>query len=221
VQQTTGSAEKLNTLLAKIESARQTFLSQISPLSQGQFDFKPGRDEWSVGEVAHHVAITEEGFQSTLRELLEKGGQSGSAIKNIGIDELALGPSMIPQRVLQGMLQFPGIRAPMSLGMTLMPDFIKSFILANPIMKIRTAPALEPKAGQPRQKVLGQLKSLRAATLALVEPLGDKDLSRYRWQHPLFGSRDIYSTIEMLADHDQRHLIQIERIKRARAFPSV
>lgn len=215
-----GNAEKLTALLAKIDSARRTFLSQINPLSQEQLDFKPGRNEWSVGEVAHHVALTEEGFQNTLRELLEKGGQSGSAIKNIGIDELALGPSVIPQRVLQGMLQLPGVRAPMSLGMTLMPDFIKSFILANPLMKIRTAPALVPKAGLPRQTLFGQLKSLRAATLALVEPLGDKDLSRYRWQHPLFGTRDIYSTLEMLADHDQRHLIQIERIKRARAFPS-
>jgi hypothetical protein len=220
MQQTIGNAEKLPALLAKIDSARRTFLSQISPLSQEQLDFKPGRNEWSVGEVAHHVALTEEGFQSTLRELLEKGGESGSAIKNIGIDELALGPSMIPQGILQGMLQLPGVRAPISLGMTLMPDFIKSFILANPIMKIRTAPALEPKAGLPRQELLGQLKSLRAATLALVEPLADKDLSRYRWQHPLFGTRDIYSTLEMLADHDQRHLTQIQRIKRARAFPS-
>ncbi|HXI42064.1 MAG TPA: DinB family protein [Bryobacteraceae bacterium] len=213
------TAEKLTTLLAGIGSARRTFLSQISPLSQKQFDFKPGRDDWSVGEVAHHVALTERAFQTTLKELLDKGGESGSAIKNIGIDELALGPSMIPQSILQSVLQLPGVRAPMSLGMTLMPGFIKSFILANPIMKIRTAPMLEPEAGLPREKLLGQLKSLRAATLALVEPLADKDLSRYQWGHPLFGTRDIYSTLQMLADHDQRHLIQIERIKRARAFP--
>ncbi len=214
------NAEKLTALLAGIDSARRTLLSQISPLSQEQFVFKPGRDDWSVGEVAHHIALTEAAFQGTLRELIEKGRESGSAIKNIGIDELALGPSIIPQSILQSVLQLPGVRAPISLGMTLMPSFIKSFILANPIMKIRTAPMLEPKAGRPRQNLLDQLKNLRAVTLALVGPLGDKDLSRYRWGHPLFGTRDIYSTLQMLADHDQRHLIQIERIKRARAFPS-
>ncbi len=213
------NAEKLTALLANIDSARRIFLSQITPLSQDQFDFRPGRDEWSVGEAAHHIALTEEAFQGTLRELLAKGGESG-AMKSIGIDDLALGPTMIPQSILQSMLQFPGIRVPMSLSMTLMPGFIKSFILANPFMKIRTAPALEPKAGLPRQNLLDQLTSLRTATLALVEPLGNKDLSGYRWQHPLFGTRDIYATLEMLADHDRRHLIQVERIKRARAFPS-
>jgi hypothetical protein len=213
------NAEQLTTLLAGIDSARRTFLSQISPLSQEQFDFKPGRDDWSVGEVTHHIALTEQVFQDTLKELLEKGAVSGSAVKNVGIDELALGPSMIPPSILQSLLQLPGVSVPFSLGMTLMPGFMKSFILANPIMKIRTAPMLEPKAGLPRQKLLSQLKGLRAATLALVEPLGDRDLSRYRWGHPLFGTRDIYSTLQMLADHDQRHLIQIEKIKRARAFP--
>ena len=214
------NAQKLTTLLVRIDSARRTFLFQISPLSQEQFDFKPGRDDWSVGEIAHHIALTEQTFQGTLRELFEKGAESGAAIKNVGINELAMGPSIIPQSILQGLLQFPGVRAPISLGASFMPSFIQSFILANPIMKIRTAPALEPKAGLPRQELLGQLKRLRTVTLALVEPLGDKDLSRYQWQHPLLGRRDVYSTLEMLADHDQRHLIQVERIKRARAFPS-
>jgi len=50
---------------AATPSARRTFLSQISPLSQEQFDFKPGFDDWSVGEVVHHIALTEQVFQDT------------------------------------------------------------------------------------------------------------------------------------------------------------
>jgi len=215
------NAEKLTTLLARFESARRTFLAQINPLSQEQFDFKPASDAWSIGEVAHHIALTEQTFQGTLKELFEKGAQSGGATRNLGIHELPMGPSIIPQSILQGILQFPGVRVPLSLGASIVPGFIQSFILANPILKIRTAPELQPDAGLPRQKLLASLQRLRAATLALVEPLRDKDLSRYRWHHPLLGARDVYSTLEMLADHDQRHSIQVERIKRARAFPSV
>lgn len=210
------SAETLTRLLARSDSARRAFISRIDTLSQSQLDFKPARNEWSIGEVAHHVALTEQTFQATIKDLLERGAATGSATKTIDFDELPMGPRVIPP----GILRLPVVSMPMSLMMGMMPDFMKSFILANPIMKIRTAPSVEPRAGTPREELLALLSQLRKQTLALIEPVRDQDLSRYRWNYAFLGSRNIYSTLEMLADHDHRHVIQIERIKRAPAFPA-
>ncbi|HKW98835.1 MAG TPA: DinB family protein [Bryobacteraceae bacterium] len=209
-------AETVTKLLARADSARRTFLSRIDTLSQQQIDFKPARSEWSIGEVAHHVVLTEQTMQATVKDLLERGAETGSATKTIGFEEQPMGPRLIPP----GILRLPVVNMPMSMMMGMMPGFMKSFMLANPIMKIRTAPSVEPRAGMPREELLGLLARVRAQTLALIEPVRDKDLSRYRWSYPFLGTRNIYSTLEMLADHDHRHVIQIERIKRAPAFPT-
>jgi len=42
-----------------LERRRAQVLGEIQGLSQRQADWKPGADEWSVGEVLHHLVVAE------------------------------------------------------------------------------------------------------------------------------------------------------------------
>jgi hypothetical protein len=209
------NAEKLQRAIDRVQPARSAFLTEVQGLSQAEFDFKPAHDAWSIGEVIHHVVLSEEHWQRTLRELFKLGQERGRATKRIGFDELAMGPRMIPM----SLLRFPGFLIPWSIMADFVPSGIQSFILANPIFKVRTAPAVEPKPGLPREDLLGYLERSRQSTLQILEPHKNKDLSGFIWKHDLMGSRDVYATLEMLANHDRRHQTQIRNIKNNPRFP--
>ena len=199
-----------------MRSARHAFLTEVEGLSQVAFDFRPAPDEWSIGEVIHHVGLSEEHWQRTMTELFKKGAESGRATKRIPFGELAMGPRMIPMPLLR----FPGFLIPWSIMADLVPSSVQSFILANPIFRVRTAPEVEPKRGLPREELLSYLERMRQSTLDILEPHKNKDLSGFVWKHDLMGSRDVYATLEMLANHDARHQIQIRNIKNHPRFPS-
>src|SRR5690349_4131400 len=90
------NAEKLDSVIDQAQTARKAFLAEVQSLSQAEFNFKPSRDAWSIGEVVHHVGLSEEHWQRTMTELFRSGAESGRATKRIALDELAMGPRMIP-----------------------------------------------------------------------------------------------------------------------------
>ena len=122
-------------------------------------------------------------------------------------------PRMIPETLLRAALM------PLNMMSSFMPESLQSFMLANPIIKVKTAPGVEPHPGIARADLLNFLLELRESLIDLLEPLKSRDLSRLRWQHPLLGVHDVYGTLEFLADHDRRHLTQIEKIKQHPKFP--
>jgi hypothetical protein len=207
--------ERLRKALDMIERERGAFLAPLEPLSQNQMNFKPAADAWSIGEVAHHVGLTEQLLQRNVRELLEKGGERREAYREVPFDELPMGPQMIPD----ALLRMAPLQLTFSIMNRLLPRAVQSFLLANPIAKIRTAPLVEPKAGLAKSELMDFLKDLRHATVTLLEPVNDWDLSRFRWNHPLMGTHDVYGTLELLASHDQRHRRQVDRIKNDPKFP--
>ena len=209
------NAEKLEIAIERVQTARSAFLIEVRGLSQAEFDFKPAHDAWSIGEVIHHVVLSEEHWQRTMRELFKLGEERGRATKRIAFGELAMGPRMIPMPLLR----FPGFLIPWSIMADFVPSSIQSFILANPIFKVRTAPGVEPKLGLPREELLGYLERSRHTTLQILEPHKNKNLSGFIWKHDLMGSRDVYATLEMLANHDCRHQTQIRNIKKDPRFP--
>ena len=209
------NTEKLESMVGKAQKARSAFLTEVQSLSQAEFDFKPAPDAWSIGEVIHHVVLSEEHWQRTMTELFKIGEGRGRATKRIAFGELAMGPRMIPMPLLR----FPGFLIPWSIMADFVPNGVQSFILANPIFKVRTAPDVEPKPGMPREELLNYLERSRRSTLQILEPHKNKDLSGFIWKHDLMGSRDVYATLEMLANHDCRHQTQIRNIKNNPRFP--
>lgn len=207
--------ERLEKSIDKIQHQRAVFLSRVEGLSQRQLDFKPSRSSWSIGEVVHHVALTEQFLLRNAQDILQSAGEAGRATRKVSLDQLPLGPQLVPHSILR----LPFVLAPITLMSSLAPQFLQSFVLANPLIKARTAPYLEPKAAIPRRELLGFLDQVRRSTLAILEAVKDRDLSHFRWKHPLMGSRSIYGVVDLLPSHDQRHESQIDRIRRHPRFP--
>ena len=209
------NAEMLASAIGKMQEERAAFLRRIEGLSQAELDFKPAPDSWSVGEVAHHVGLTETVFHRYMADLLRSGSREQGASRTIPFDELPMGPQMIPPSILR----LAPVLLPFAIMSAFMPQSLQSALLANPLVKIKTAPAVEPKHGIPQSELLAFLTKTRQATLALLEPVKDWDLTRFRWFHPLMGGHDVYGTLELVASHDRRHATQVERVKSDPKFP--
>ncbi|HVN75159.1 MAG TPA: DinB family protein [Thermoanaerobaculaceae bacterium] len=52
-------------------------LGAVSRLTQAQADWRPAPDRWSVGEVLHHLAISNRLFAVVARKLTQKGHREG------------------------------------------------------------------------------------------------------------------------------------------------
>jgi hypothetical protein len=45
--------------LAALTETRRRTIAVLEPLSQRQLDYSPSPARWSVGEVAHHIALSQ------------------------------------------------------------------------------------------------------------------------------------------------------------------
>lgn len=208
--------ERFSQALERIQRERALLNTQFESLSQAQLDFKPSSDSWSVGQVAHHVGLAEKMLQDNVRELLQAGRERRRVTRNVTFQDLPMRPRIIPGLLLA----MEPVLLSFSIMNTFVPRPLQSFFLANSILKIKTAPALEPKAGMPREELLQYLRDARDSTLKLLEPAKSRDLSAYRWRHPLMGTHDIYGTLELMANHDRRHRMQMEEIQKSPNFPA-
>ena len=213
--QSVSNTERLASAVGRMQEERAAFLRRLEGLSQAELDFKPAPDSWSVGEVAHHVGLTETIFHRYLTELFRSGSREQGASRTIPFDELPMGPAMIPP----SLLRLAPVLLPFAIMSSLMPESLQSVLLANPLVKVKTAPAVEPKHGIPQPELLAFLMNARQATLELLGPVQDWDLTRFRWFHPLMGGHDVYGTLELIASHDRRHAGQVERVKSDPKFP--
>lgn len=63
-----------------------------------------------------------------------------------------------------------------------------------------------------KEEMLSRYRTLREATLELMELKRDDDLSRWRYPHPFFGSLDGYTWFKSLGYHEIRHTKQLQEI---------
>jgi hypothetical protein len=58
-----------------LESVRAQLLKEAEGLSQGQSDWRPSEEEWSVGEILHHLTLAEVGTGKLTSKLLKEAPQ--------------------------------------------------------------------------------------------------------------------------------------------------
>jgi hypothetical protein len=207
---------KLAPVLTASQLARDTLLRQIDALCQTQLNFKPSAQSWSVGEVAHHVFLGEKMIQGLMNESRRRSNASGSVTNDVSFRELPVRLQGIPDFFLQ----LPFVQIPFSIMKSFIPQAVQFSLLANPFVKAKAAPSLEPQTGIGKSELVRFLSDVRRETRSIVASFGQRDLSGIRWRHPILGSYDVYGSLEFLANHEKRHLVQIERIKGAQDFPA-
>ncbi len=209
------NAEHLTKALDRLQHERAVFMSKCDRLNQAQLDYQASRHSWSVGQVAHHVGLSESVWQGYLKSVLKDANREKGATLKVSLDEVKFSFRLIPDFILNS----PFVLTPLSLMMNMVPRPLQSMFFAVPLIKMDAGPRMQPKHGLPRAQIFKLLEEVRRLTLHLLEPLAEWDLTRFRILHPLVGDQDVYGILELLASHEQRHAQQIETFKKAHAFP--
>ncbi|MCA1062074.1 DinB family protein [Rossellomorea sp. AcN35-11] len=86
-------------------------------------------------------------------------------------------------------------------------------VFEDPSRKLK-AP-IEPSSDfQPKEDLAHALEESRSYTLRFLELYTKKGLDKRSMHHHRFGEMPIWQVLELLGKHEQRHIIQIEEVKR-------
>jgi hypothetical protein len=208
-------AERLRKNAETMGAERERIVGAVRGLSQAQLDFQPAADSWSIGQIAQHVGLVERGLTEILKKMLRQPG--GKGVLRIGYEELPLTIQGIPQEVARLGFQ---LLSPFAILTRFAPRSIVPSVIANPVVKAKAAPQTEPPRGTPRAGIVEFLTSVRQETMQVLKNAQDKDLTRYHWLHPLLGYQDLAGTLELIASHDRRHILQMDHVRNYPRFPS-
>jgi hypothetical protein len=79
-------------------------------------------------------------------------------------------------------------------------------------VRVETPIPLDTLLLDDREVMLARLAEQRQRTVAVLEAGREKNLRRYRVQHPFLGSLHYYSWFRTLAAHDERHTKQLRDV---------
>lgn len=83
------------------------------------------------------------------------------------------------------------------------------------IARVKSRQALDPADAPPRPEAMARSAATRAALLAAIDAHEGKGVWKARVRHPIFGPLSMTEMIAFIADHEERHRLQIVRIKAA------
>ncbi len=209
--------ERLTRAIDRAQHERAVFLGKIEGLSQAQLDFRPARNAWSIGQIAHHVGLAEGVWQGYLSSVLKAGASKKEATLRVSLQEVPFSARLIPDFILRN----PFVLGPLSMVVNLLPRPFHSMLFAVPLIKMDSGPRMQPRHGMSRGQLLKLLDETRKEMLAILDPAAGWDLTRFRVVHPLVGDQDPYGILELIASHDQRHSQQVGSITKNSDFPPV
>jgi uncharacterized damage-inducible protein DinB len=72
-----------------------------------------------------------------------------------------------------------------------------------------------PERGQSRDALFAKLNASRSALLAQIDAAEGLDLSAKALPHPMLGDLDLYQWLVFIARHEDRHRLQIARLRQS------
>ncbi|MFP5261359.1 MAG: DinB family protein [Blastocatellia bacterium] len=65
-------SKKVQELVDAVSSHRQSLLDSVSGLSEAQLDYKPEGSRWSIADILHHLALTDEANAKLISRMLKQ-----------------------------------------------------------------------------------------------------------------------------------------------------
>lgn len=169
---------------------RRRLVGLVEGLSQSAADWRPSPDEWSVGEVAHHVILAEE----SMRTVVERS-----------VARHAAGKRFEPMPDAERALPFAELVAR------------RGTLAAGPL---RNPEMVTPTHGRAVGDLVHELELGEAVSRSALEALDPDLLTRLTCPHPLFGLLTLFQWVELIGFHDRDHAGQIAKIRRQPGFPA-
>jgi len=85
-------------------------------------------------------------------------------------------------------------------------------LVATRFVRVKSPLAVDWQLVKAKEEALGQVREMRERTLAFLDETKERDLSGYRWRHPMLGWLDTYEWFAFLAAHETRHAKQMKEI---------
>lgn len=177
-------------LASELDESDRRATALARGLTPKQLNWKPRPEVWSVGQCLQHLCVSNEVYLPPIDEALKRNRQGRA-------DELTIG----------------------AFGRW----FIRNYIAPSPTMKRARAPkkiAVDPgKDVEPT--VLDRFLRSNDAIRALLGRAREYDVNRIRFGNPFVPliRFTVGTGFEILSKHEQRHLLQAERIRALPEFP--
>jgi hypothetical protein len=68
---------RIREVVEELGAARKRLLDSVASLSGEDMDFFPSTDRWSIGEILHHLRLTEKSVVRVLQKLANKAAKAG------------------------------------------------------------------------------------------------------------------------------------------------
>jgi hypothetical protein len=169
-------------LIAELQASDQRAIALARGLTVEQLNWKPQPDTWSVGQCLEHLCIAGEVYIPPIASAL--ANQPHSPVETI---------------------------TPGWFGAW----FIRSYIAPSPHTKKAPAPRkIRPVLGTVEPAVLDRFLAMNREVRALIERAGPHDVNRIRFANPFVWiiRFTVGTGFEIISKHEQRHLLQAERV---------
>ncbi|MCB0586773.1 MAG: DinB family protein [Phaeodactylibacter sp.] len=180
----------LNTIIERIARVSQEAQNAFGGLSANQLNWKPGEKQWSVGQCLEHLIVSNRTYFPQLK---------------------ALGDDTRTPTFWERMPLLPGLWGKL---------LLKS-ITPEPRQKMASPTAFRPVLSQAPADIVGQFT---AHNQELVKHLRNTRGLNHR--HTIITSPanriivySLYDAVNILANHEERHLLQAKRVMEMEAFP--
>lgn len=201
--------------LAAVAETRKRTLAVIEPLSQRQLDFSQGTGRWSIGEIAHHIVLSESIYRDEIARLIALARAGKRPYIHRSFKDVNVAPLFLPESI------FSMMEIPMGIMSRFIPTSVRSFMTEYPLVPTRNPDIATPRTGMPGQELRAALARGVDETRALIAANRDLDFSRMISEHPLTGATAVPDILHFLSLHERRHQGQMERVRLDSRFPVV
>jgi hypothetical protein len=201
--------------LHEFAAVRAATIEKIAMLSQAQLDFSPRQGRWSIGEIADHLRLSEELWRGEISRLVDLARAGRPTYLRRSFADVNVSPAFLPSAVLS-MLEVP-----LGIMSRFMPDAVVGMMTELPILPMRNPDVATPRARRPSAELIAELNAAIDQTRHLIGANTGLDFDRMISTHPLMGSNNVPQMLLLLARHERRHHVQMDRVRSDSRFPRI
>jgi hypothetical protein len=210
---TPASGDEMKTAIEQLRVTRDHTTALIADLSQKQADFSPGRNSWSVGQVLHHLLLTDDLYRVQIRKLIDMAREGKETNLEVSLRELNPSFAFIPREVI------PLFALPLKMMNFFVPHAVRETMIRFPLMPTTSPSVSDPRSGQPIEHLRAALPSSLSRLEELLQGNLPSRLNRVTFSHPILGTNNIPQIFRLLSAHEERHQSQIRDILANPRFP--
>jgi hypothetical protein len=200
--------------LHEFSAVREATIEKVAMLSQAQLDFSPSLGRWSIGEIADHLRLSEELWRGEIGRLVDLARAGRPTYLRRSFADVNVSPAFLPDAVLS-MLELP-----LGIMSRFVPDALVGMMIELPILPMRSPDLATPRARRGSAELIADLNAAIDQTRRLIGANVGLDFDGMISTHPLMGSNTVPQMLLLLARHERRHHVQMDRVRSDSRFPA-